>query len=789
MSRLKSASATLSLILQIALLFNFSLTINAQTAQPATPQSSTQKTETPPAPRDEIKQGEIKQVETILPSQIVTNPDADSQDLDEDDVVRITTRLVQVDVIVTDKQGNQVTDLRQDEIQVFENGKPQPITNFSFISNVADAETTTEAKPNVKDKSYVPPPSRTLKANQVQRTIALVVDDLGLSFESSYYVRESLKKFVNEQMQPGDLVAIIRTRSGMGALQQFTSNKPQLLAAIERVRWFPSGRGGVGAFAPIESDPLAQAQQSANARSGGNGNQSSNDDDDIQRRNSAREDPDDFRNDSFAVGSLGALNYVVRGLQELPGRKSVIFMSDGFRLFREGEQNIRVLNAVRRLVDYSNRAAVTIYTIDPRGLQTLGLTAADDTSGRTAEDVRGEIDNRRDELFETQNGMEYLARETGGFLIKNTNDLGRGVRRVLRDQAGYYLVGYRPDEATFNPVSGKRKFNRFQVKVTRPGVTVRARSGFFGVTDDEIKQTQPTTPIGQLAQALSSPFAKAGVELRLMSVFADDKQGGSFIRSFLHINTAGLSFKTLADGAKSSTLDILAVTFDQDGKPIEEINKTGNLEIRGATFARVQREGLVYVMNLPVKKPGAYQLRVAVRDAATQKTGSANQFIEVPNLKKDRLALSGLIVTLTPPETAKPQNVSLNASNNSDEEAAAQYERDSQTATAMRRFKSNGKIDFGLEIYNARLDKQTRQPNIETQTRLFHDNKMIYEGKRTPLNAARQTDIERLNYMGRLQLGSNLAPGDYVLQIIVTDINAKEKNRIKTQAVDFEIVK
>src|SRR4029079_8918845 len=103
--------------------------------------------------------------------------------------------------------------------------------------------------------SAAPPvlPPTPVKPEQVRRTIALVVDDLTLSYESTYYVRRALKKFVDEQLQDGDLVAIIRTGAGIGALQQFTTDRRQLYAAIERVRWNPIGAGNVGAFAPLES--------------------------------------------------------------------------------------------------------------------------------------------------------------------------------------------------------------------------------------------------------------------------------------------------------------------------------------------------------------------------------------------------------------------------------------------------------------------------------------------------------------------------------------------------------
>src|SRR2546421_2992521 len=170
---------------------------------------------------------------------------------ENDEVVRITTNLVQVDAVVTDRNGKLVTDLKPEEVEISEDGRKQKITHFSFsLSESAPTERVTRSAP--ADKTAPAIPMSRLRPEDVKRTIAIVVDDLGLSFESTYYVRRALKKFVDEQMQPGDLVEIIRTSGGMGALQQFTTDKRQLYAAIERVRWYASGRGGVGAFAPIE---------------------------------------------------------------------------------------------------------------------------------------------------------------------------------------------------------------------------------------------------------------------------------------------------------------------------------------------------------------------------------------------------------------------------------------------------------------------------------------------------------------------------------------------------------
>src|SRR2546423_5683157 len=182
---------------------------------------------------------------------------------DEDEVVRITTNLVQLDVSATDNNGHQITDLSPDDFEVREDNRPQKITNFSYVSTEAGATTATAAaaqpaatsqRPATRNAPPVPPVP--LRPEQVRRTVALVVDDLGLSFESMHFVRGALRKFVDEQMQPGDLVAIIRTGAGVGALQQFTSDKRLLYAAIDRVKWNSRGRAGIAAFAPIEDSPL-----------------------------------------------------------------------------------------------------------------------------------------------------------------------------------------------------------------------------------------------------------------------------------------------------------------------------------------------------------------------------------------------------------------------------------------------------------------------------------------------------------------------------------------------------
>src|SRR6185503_1110589 len=151
-----------------------------------------------------------------------------SQKPSDGEVVRITTNLVQVDAVITDKNGKPITDLKPDELQLSEDNRTQKITHFSYVAADKSPSATTDGRDN-----RMPGPPSQLRPEDVRRTIALVVDDLGLSFQSTHYVRRALKQFVDQQMQAGDLVAIIRTSGGMGALQQFTADKRQLYAAID----------------------------------------------------------------------------------------------------------------------------------------------------------------------------------------------------------------------------------------------------------------------------------------------------------------------------------------------------------------------------------------------------------------------------------------------------------------------------------------------------------------------------------------------------------------------------
>ena len=688
----------------------------------------------------------------------------------DEEVVKISTNLVQVDVTVTDKKGNVVRDLKPEDFEIYENGKKRPVTAFSFISSVK--ERAKEAKPQ-PGSIAVPEPPPTLRPDQVRRTVALIVDDLSLSFESTYHTRRALKKFVDEQMQEGDLVAIIRTGAGVGALQQFTADKRMLYAAIEKVKWNMVGNSNVGAFAPLQGaqpEPMPTPEPGRGIRTP----------EGIQR------EFDDARANYFTVGTLGAVDYVVRGLAELPGRKSVVLFSEGFALtnvdaigFRQGSP---IFSALRRLIDLANRSSVVVYSIDPRGLVYTGITAADDTSGYSPEQIRETESGRSSQIFESQSGLQYLARETGGFAVVNNNDIAAGVRRVMDDQS-YYLIGYEPGDETFDPVT--RRYNRIDVRVLRKDLNVRYRSGFFNIEKREPSERNVAmTPAQQLQNALMSPFAVGGINVRLNSLYGNDPRTGNYVRSLLHIDASDLKFTETPDGKRTASFEVLAASFGDNGQPIDQLARSFTINnVSEADLKRLQRDGFVYHFLFPVKKPGAYQYRIAIRDPATGTVGSASQFVEIPNLKKKRLTLSSLIL----------ENVSGAKWGSSGAGAAPKPPADDSTDstdaltdTSRRVFRSGTVLRYGFDIYNAAAARG-QSPQLTSRMRIFRDGKPIFEGNEIPVPAEGQRDLTRMNMSGALTLGTVMEPGDYVLQVVVTDKLAKEKHQIATQFIQFEI--
>jgi VWFA-related protein len=679
-------------------------------------------------------------------------------EIESQDVVKITTNLVQIDVSVT-KGDKPVTDLQPEDFELLEDGKPQTITNFSYISNIPAAATNTAPVVKSKDKIATPVPPAKIDSTDQRRTIALVIDDLGISWESMSQVRTQVKKFIDE-LGPNDLLAIIRTGGDVGALQQFTNDKRVLQSAFDRLKFNPCSRAGLHIFQPVGSDsgPALCSQYVMNS-------------------------------------TLNSLKFILQGMSALPGRKSMILLSDYLPIQDQQpsayDQTVNSMAAssvdmntdpessdtgdssfsdigtnyyyqLQRLAEIAIRSSVVIYTVDTRGLMYTGLTAADRPTGNSRQigtQITQTMNARRDQLWSGREGSEMIAKQTGGFLVRNSNDFG--FKRILEDQQGYYLIGFRPVEETFN-----KSFHHIKARVKRSGLTVRTREGFYGFTSDQARPPA-LSATDAMNKALVSPFGAHDVSMRLTTFFIDEPKRGPMLRSFIYLDPRDLSFADQADGSHEAKVEIKIMLFGDNGRILEEGTQSGSVRILANAYERTLQDGITYAFDIPVKVRGGSQFRAAVRDVASNRVGSAGQFVDIPNLPNGRLAMSGVVI--------REESANGSATRALDEVA---------TGPAVRRFHQGATVAFAFLIYNVSPASQ-----LSTQMRLYRDGKLIFSPAPTAVSMQGQPDPQRAAGGGRLQLGSDMTAGDYVLQVIVTDAADKSKPRVTSQWIDFEIVK
>ncbi|MEP7077343.1 MAG: VWA domain-containing protein, partial [Acidobacteriota bacterium] len=468
------------------------------------------------------------------------------------------------------------------------------------------------------------------------------------------------------------------------------------------------------------------------------------------------------------------------GMKNLPGRKAMMLFSDGIAITNDSDKSraSSVFDYLQDVTDVANRSSVVIYTFDTRGLQSMAITASDSTYEIIDGHREQKVNERTRDFKESQDGLVYFAERTGGKALLDSNDLNGGIQRALDEQAGYYLLGYVPDADTFDP--NKRKFNKFEIKVKRPGLKVNYRSGFF--SSDPGNQTTPQlTAERAMSEALMSPFAKSDVALSVNALYAQDPTQGSYIRSFLHIDARNLTFADTAEGWKTSTFDVDAVAFGDNGMPVDNVESKYTIKTKGATYEAMLAKGFVYTLIMPVKKPGVYQFRVALRDTATGKIGSATQVVEVADVNKQRLTLSTLAVEDVTMNTWQyiTQGKVGNGPGMMQIPSTLLYD------TVLRQFPAGTVLRYGFEVYNNKRDS-SQGSHLETQARILQNDKVVIEGNVNKFDAPFQQGAPGPRVSGAILLKDTLGPGDYVLQINVRDTLSKQSS---TQLFRFEIVK
>ncbi len=716
----------------------------------------------------------------------------------DEPLLRIETELVQIDIVVTDKNGRLVRDLRREDFELFEDGKKQEVTHFAIGTAAQPAKWLA-----VEKKKPGENPSATSTPIEVRagRYVVIAVDDFHLKPENLMIAKRTLQRFINNQLVAGDQMAIATTSGNIGMYQQFTNERDVLERAINRLnvqnRTVTSSsdvprisdyqaelidHGDIDALelAVQEIIRLEGAPPPPPARGGGRAGQtSSNPDFGISPRERAILQAQTkarmivAQNAHYTRSTLSTLEGVIRSLRDLTGRKMLVLLSDGF--FLGGASSSQTFD-IRRITDAATRAGVVIYSIDARGL--VATAPGGDASEPSGVDVYNPGVRSRIEMSAVQaklDGLNALAYDTGGKLFHSSNDLNLGLQRVLDENEVYYVLAYEPAL----PYRDGR-FHKIEVRIAdRPELKVRTRKGYFAPTDKELakaegkpeekRKEKSPEKVAQQAQmekekqirtGLGSLFPLRDIPVELAVDFMDFPKAGSCALVNLHIDVKGLNLPQV-NGTHQSAIDLMVAIFDEKGKLAGTFSERVNLNIMPARLENALTHGMSY-RRLATLKPGFYQARIAVREEGTARLGSASKWVEVPDMGKKQLTLSGILLSSGEVNLTDLQNPQ--SANN------AQDGYSPRPSSATRRFKRGGAVDLMVFAYNAKVEKET--VDLVIQSQVYSGSKLVYASPLAKMNAPQGSDLQRVPYAARIST-EDFNAGPYELRLVAIDRSTK----------------
>ncbi|HEX7317394.1 MAG TPA: VWA domain-containing protein [Pyrinomonadaceae bacterium] len=692
-------------------------------------------------------------------------PQEDAAAQDDEEPIRIETDLIQTGVMVFDKGGRFVEGLKQDDFELTVEGKATPV---SFFDRITGAPSVSPSSSRGGAKDAKDSGAAVARVAGGARTVILFADDLHLSFEDRKRARDLIKHFIDDEFTDDDTAAVVSSSGRLGFLQQFTDNPAVLRAAAARLGDDKNREAGDRLTPPMSEyeallidhyDPEVTADFAGMLIK--EGLALSMDDAVQQARSRAR---NVLQMTSIASrNTYYALEQVVRRSAQMPGRKIVILISDGFLL---DPTNTDSSHRLRRITDAAARANAVVYSFDAKGLDARPPTGTAHSAFRV----------QSGERFEMQEPLNSIAEGTGGRFFKNRNDMRPAITQSLAEASRYYLLAWRPDP----DLRGKERFRRVEVKVKgRPELTVRLQSGYLvEEPKDEAKAAKPETknskagatpappldPVQeQIRTALNSFAPKTGLPTVLALNYFEGS-AGPVLAASVRVEGTAIDFTRAGDVMKAD-VDVVGVIYDSKGKTEETFSRRLSLSAPASRFESGRTPNLFYNHETTKLTPGLHQMRVAARDVKTGRVGSAVQWVEVPDLASRKLALSSLIVAESnAPATGRLTEPAAVKTDSLLEPVAAE-------ASVDRRFGRTSSLRYLVFIYNARAVAAV-PPDVTLQTQIFRGKQEIFTAPPARVAPTGQ-DLTRLAYAAEVPL-AGLPPGRYSLRVTVEDRAAKK---------------
>jgi VWFA-related protein len=659
--------------------------------------------------------------------------------------VRLKADLVELRAVVIDQHGKPVTTLTKDDFEVFENAKPRALDFFSVERVTGQA----------RSEGSQPLPGRA-----ASRSIVLFVDTLHLAPSSYLRVKQMLRKFITEQVTENDLVAIVTSSGAMGLFNQFTRDRRLLLYAVERIA---PGREGVSTSrltpyvaALVESgdeEALALAVAALEAEEGPLASFNDHRAADAYAHNRARVILMEAHR--WRKIGLSTLEAAATQMAEMPGQRLIFYISDGFSLRGNGALDTVDLN---RATSRAVRSGVIIYTFSAKGLDT-DRTVGDLSVGAIT--LPGFQSFASASVADLENSLNALARETGGEAILRTNDLAGAMNAALRSNAVYYTLSY---YQTIEKNSNQLRKVSVRVK-GHPEYTVRAQKGYLPA--DSNTTADAKGPQERVLNAIVASVPLADIGVAASAYFMDGEADGARVSLEAFIDGSALKYSE-QDQRHHVEVDVTTIVFDQSGRAVRRITDTvrGNLSPDRAERARLK--GLRYA-KLLVLDPGAYQIRVAVRDPRSERIGTAMALVEVPNLHRGKLALSSILLT---------ERLSKETESDAVKNDAFLH----NLRLGIPFFRRGNFLVYSLLIFNAAA-RATAQNGLFIQSEILEGDRSVYQSPWQPVSS-RLTNTEGKGVEVGGQINLDLKPGLYEFRITIRGSGSK---RLAQQSTLFDV--
>lgn len=665
----------------------------------------------------------------------------------EDEVLKIDTSLIQTSVTVLDKKGKPVTDLNQSDFELRVDGKPVPLQFFEKFFSTNTQIDKGKAQKKTEDVVEIRP------APVSSRTFVFVIDDLHLSIASYKLVRDLVNKFTNEDMLPNDKVALVSTSGSIGFLEQFTSDKTVLKAALNRLS---AANERLGA----DRSPPPMSEYEAYLINMG--------DEDVIRKfiDKMGASPSERAGIRFVIiararaitsktnainrGTFTTIEESIRNTAEFPGRKTIFLISDGF-ILNHPESN--ALDYLSKIINTATRTNSVIYTFDAKGL---------------------EYERPFGERMELVDGLSNIAQRTGGKFIENTNDLRLSLPNIMEEISSYYVLAWEP------PVEDGKSYKLKKIEVilkNRPDLKVQMQNGYLNnvpnLGEEKTKKTNSNESISvenaDLRKAIVKHNPSQDIFTSVVANFVLNEENENVVAATVQLDVDEAEF-IIKDEKAVAELDLFGIVFNSKGERVDSFNQALTISTNPSKIGKDLTTPIIFNHQTKLK-PDLYQIRVAARGKKTARTGSANSWVNIPDISKPEIALSSLIINELRKDEKTVNKVSLQ-----DNEVIIEANID-------RKFSNDSTLRFLVYIYNSKNKKnEGKTPEVFLETSISTQNKIVLTSGQSPIQTT-GVDTSRIPYIVEIPLNS-LTRGFHELKVKVTEKITKKSDE---KIIGFEI--